>query len=80
MQRGEDRQAAPPQPRRSESGNAIMRELAVRYPELASFTPDATLTEIKMRFGLDNLEAVRELGRRRGLRAARLHRGRHELR
>ena len=46
-------------------GFSRMRELAERYPELASFTPDATLYEIKAMHGLNSLEEVLELGRRR---------------
>jgi len=42
-----------------------MRTLAETYPELRTFTPDATLYEIKVRFGLGSLEEVRELARRR---------------
>jgi len=42
-----------------------MRVLAETYPELGAFTPDATLTEIKTRYGLNRFEEVRELGRRR---------------
>ena len=48
-----------------------MRVLAQRYPELAAFTPDATLLEIKARFGVGSLEEVRELGRRRLIGAYR---------
>jgi len=50
---------------RAISGAARMGVLAEIYPELATFTPDATLTEIKTRYGLDSFEQVRELGRRR---------------
>jgi len=45
-----------------------MSALAVEYPELSSFTPDATLSEIKARYGLGSFEQVRELGRRRQAR------------
>ena len=49
-----------------------MRDLARTYPELATFTPDATLLEIKTRYGLNSLQDVREAGRRkRAERAAR---------
>ncbi|MGO8905533.1 MAG: hypothetical protein ACLQMH_07920 [Solirubrobacteraceae bacterium] len=47
------------------SGTTRMRVLAETYPELGVFTPDATLTEIKTRYGLNSFEEVRELGRRR---------------
>jgi hypothetical protein len=50
---------------RATSGTTRMRILAETYPELGAFTPDATLTEIKTRYGLDSFEQVRELGRRR---------------
>jgi hypothetical protein len=39
--------------------------LAERYPELAAFTADATLLEIKTIHGLSTLEEVRALARRR---------------
>jgi hypothetical protein len=42
-----------------------MRVLAESYPELATFTPDATLMEIKVRYGLGSFHEVREMGRRR---------------
>jgi hypothetical protein len=42
-----------------------MGTLARQYPELASFTADATLLEIKTIYGLGSLEEVRRLGRRR---------------
>ena len=45
--------------------SARMGTLARDYPELASFTADATLLEIKVRHGLGTLEEVRALGRRR---------------
>ena len=38
---------------------------AATYPELRAFTPDATLYEIKSRFGLNSREDVRELTKRR---------------
>jgi len=47
------------------TGATRMRVLAGAYPELEAFTPDATLVEIKNRYGLNTLEQVRELGRRR---------------
>jgi anti-anti-sigma factor len=46
-----------------------MGTLAREYPELAGFTADATLLEIKTMHGLANFEEVRELGRRRIERA-----------
>jgi hypothetical protein len=52
----------------------LMGVLARVYPELTSFTADATLLEIKVLYGLGSLEEVRGLGRRRaeasGRRAA----------
>ena len=47
------------------SGASRMGVLAESYPELAAFTPDATLREIKTRYGLNTFEQVLELGRRR---------------
>lgn len=44
-----------------------MGTLAREYPELASFTADATLLEIKVKHGLGGLQEVRELGRRRAV-------------
>jgi hypothetical protein len=55
---------------RPNMGATLMSALAAEYPELASFTPDATLSEIKTRYGLANLDQVRELGRRRRVRRA----------
>jgi hypothetical protein len=48
---------------RAKSGASKMGNLAKKYPELEAFTPDATLTGVKRRHGLDTLEEVRELGR-----------------
>jgi len=53
-----------------------MGTLTGQYPELASFTADATLLEIKTIYGLGSLEEVRRLGRRRaeaGRRSASVH-------
>jgi hypothetical protein len=50
---------------RGTSGASRMAMLAETYPELTAFTPDATLTEIKTRYGLNSFEQVLELGRRR---------------
>ncbi len=50
---------------RASSGATMMRILAETYPELRVFTPDATLTEIKTRYGLNSFEEVRDLGRQR---------------
>ncbi len=47
------------------SPSSRMGALARAYPELASFTADATLLEIKARYGLGSFEEVRRLGRRR---------------
>lgn len=54
------RRTAPDIPRPPASTR--MAALAESFPELASFTADATLLEIKTRYGLDTLEDVRELG------------------
>ncbi len=45
------------------TGATRMRVLAETYPELRTFTPDATLREIKTRYGLNTFEEVREVGR-----------------
>lgn len=50
---------------RTPSPSARMGTLAREYPELASFTADATLLEIKTMYGLASLEEVRRLGRLR---------------
>jgi hypothetical protein len=50
---------------RANGGTTRMRVLAETYPELAAFTPDATLTEIKTKYGLNTFDQVLELGRRR---------------
>jgi hypothetical protein len=71
--RVEPRAAETDSPVRAQSGATMMRTLAQTYPELGAFTPDATLTEIKTRYGLNSFEDVRELGRRRsGLRSTSL--------
>jgi hypothetical protein len=46
-----------------------MHVLARAHPELRTFTPDATLTEIKSRYGLGSFGDVRTLGRRRQKRS-----------
>jgi hypothetical protein len=50
---------------RAKSGAAKMGHLAKTYPELDVFTPDATLTGIKTKYGLDSLEEVRQLARQK---------------
>jgi hypothetical protein len=50
---------------RANGGTTRMRVLAETYPELAAFTPDATLTEIKIRYGLNSFDQVLEFGRRK---------------
>jgi hypothetical protein len=42
-----------------------MRDLATVHPELAVFTPDATLTEIKLHYGLGSFADVLKLAARR---------------
>jgi hypothetical protein len=59
--RAYEREGRPP----AHNGANRMWALAESYPELRVFTPDATLTEIKTRHGLDTLDQVRELGQRR---------------
>jgi hypothetical protein len=48
---------------RAKNGAAKMGNLAKTYPELKAFTPSATLTGVKDRYGLDSLKQVRELGK-----------------
>ena len=78
MNEREAGQAGPTEP----SGNATpfpserIGTLVREYPELASFTADATLLEIKVRYGLSSFREVRELGRRRaelGVKTANRH-------
>lgn len=70
-----ERQASQPREAARRGGaphpSTRMHALAEDYPELASFTPDATLLEVKVMYGLGNLEEVRELGRRRAARESR---------
>ena len=54
---------------RTPSGATRTHVLARVHPELRTFTPDATLTEIKSRCGLGSFEDVRTLGRRRQKRS-----------
>jgi len=50
---------------REKNGAAKMGNLAKEYSELKVFTPSATLTGVKHRYGLESLDQVRKLGRRR---------------
>lgn len=48
---------------RAKSGASKMGNLAETYPELRVFSPDATLTGIRNRHGVESLDEVRELAR-----------------
>jgi hypothetical protein len=48
---------------REKNGASKMANLAREYPELKVFTPSATLTGVKNRYGLQSLDQVRKLGR-----------------
>jgi hypothetical protein len=48
---------------REKSGASKMGNLANEYPELKAFTPDATLSGIRNRYGVQSLDEVRALGR-----------------
>ena len=51
---------------REKNGAAKMGNLAKEYEELKVFTPSATLTGVKHRYGLESLDQVRKLGRQKG--------------
>jgi hypothetical protein len=48
---------------REKNGASKMGNLANEYPELKAFTPDATLTGIRNRYGVRSFDEVRALGR-----------------
>lgn len=50
---------------REKSGATKMRTLANQYPEMKAFTPDATLSGIRARYGVQSIEEVRALGARK---------------
>jgi hypothetical protein len=50
---------------REKSGATKMGTLADKYPELAVFDPNATLSGIRARYGIHSIEEVRELAKKR---------------
>jgi hypothetical protein len=47
---------------REKSGATKMSTLAQQYPEMKAFTPDATLSGIRARYGVQSIDEVRALG------------------
>lgn len=47
---------------REKNGATKMRTLAEEYPECRAFTPDATLSGIRTRYGITSIDEVRALG------------------
>jgi hypothetical protein len=47
---------------REKNGATKMRTLAEEYPECRAFTPDATLSGIRTRYGITSINEVRALG------------------
>lgn len=47
---------------REKSGATKMRTLAKEYPECRAFTPEATLSGIRARYGVQSIDEVRALG------------------
>jgi len=50
---------------REKSGATKMKTLATEYPECEAFTPDATLSGIRTRYGVTSIDEVRALGARK---------------
>ena len=50
---------------REKSGATKMSTLAKQYPEMQAFTPDATLSGIRKRYGVQSIDEVRALGARK---------------
>jgi hypothetical protein len=48
---------------RVKSGAAKMGNLAKKYPELKVFSPNATLSGIRKRYGVESIEEARKLAR-----------------
>jgi hypothetical protein len=48
---------------REKSGATKMGTLAKTYPEMRVFDPDATLSGIRSRYGVESIDEVRELAR-----------------
>jgi hypothetical protein len=51
---------------REKSGAAKIKNLTDKYPELKAFSPDATLSGIRNRYGVQSLDEIRKLGREKG--------------
>jgi hypothetical protein len=47
---------------REKNGATKMRTLAEEYPECRAFTPGATLSGIRTRYGITSIDEVRALG------------------
>lgn len=50
---------------REKSGASKMGTLAEKYPEMKVFDPDATLSGIRSRYGVESIDEVRELARKK---------------
>jgi len=50
---------------RAKSGATKMKTLAEEYPECRAFTPNATLSGIRARYGVKSVDEVRALGARK---------------
>lgn len=50
---------------REKSGATKMGTLGEKYPEMKVFDPDATLTGIRNRYGVESIDEVRELARKK---------------
>ncbi len=48
---------------REKSGATKIKNLIPKYPELEVFSPEATLTGIRRRHGVESLDEVRQLAR-----------------
>jgi hypothetical protein len=49
---------------REKSGATKMGTLAEKYPELAVFDPNMTLSEVRDKYGVESIDEVRELARK----------------
>jgi hypothetical protein len=50
---------------REKSGAARMGNLAEKYPEMRVFDPNATLSGIRSRYGVESIDEVRKLARKK---------------
>jgi hypothetical protein len=48
---------------REKSGASKIKNLTPKYPELDVFSPEATLTGIRRRYGVESLDEIRRLAR-----------------